>query len=1365
MTTETSGASGTERLAGDRASGSSGTRPRPPPARAARAARPAVFTTAYEAQERRSQQTAGALVAGRAARARAEASPSAPSTSPCGRRPRGRARRPRRRTAPAARARCTGPRSGAGRTRSRARRHEHASPRAGGRARSPQTARAGVGHVVERLHAHDEVERARPGTGGARSRRRRRRRTGCPRRRGRRIARRAGSRSSYGREPHQTSSTSSTGCGSARDRLVEAGDELAEMEIVELRERRLDGASGGSARASSADEIVGRAATLPTLSPWVRRGKWRSLTAASVGARPDRRAASVGRHLRRLPRPARRHVRRVPRRVRRAAGCSATPRRSRRRGSHGDRLPDLAASPSPWRRCIVPTGARLVFFRRSRAFAALRARRLDGRLEGRRNPERSRAPSRRTSRRTSARRRVRCARLLRRGECVGRSSARTTRIRASTSASRSGGCAGVPVFGTFQGATTRYSRLERPLRPRSIRRARGSSSGATRARARARARTACPPSKLAHIPNPSTRSSGDAETARPVARGARDPGRQPRSSPGTARCSCGARASTSCSTPGGARRRRRRRGERHLVLVGVGRGSRPRFAPRLERCRSRASTSWTSGCRIARGMRSILSAADVYAFPSRHEGLPVVAARGDGLRAPGRRRRRDRRRRRRRRRRVSSSRATMRTRSPDAIGALLADAERRAELGRRARARVEERFSLEAVGAAASRVPRRRIDVVTRIAYIVSAYKLPGAARASPAAARRPRRHVRGARRPRRRVARSGTRWSRAARDLDVTWLPRHGRSGAASGTSARRSRGSTTSVGSGVPFDYAVLLTGQDYPLRPPAEIAELPRRRGTDASFMRHVAASRGSRGAPRGGLDRIEDWHVITYRRLHLALPLRRRLPGGLAPYGGSAYWCLASPLVHFVHGFLSENPDYVRFFEHVFVPDELFFQTIDHELGAPGHRGERRPAVPGLVARACARGPRRATTCPRSLALRSSSRGSSTRPWTREILDALDRHLERMTTSSADSAVGLPAHADERAEAPGWIENSASDRFRPVALVRDLWTYRELGIVFALSTLRVRYKQAAFGVAWAVLQPLLAAIIFSIVFGRLAGLPSDGIPYPVFNYSAMILWLYVSLGVAARGAEPRREPRPDHEGLLRRGPSRRSPPRSRSRRPRDRIRRARRNARRLRRDAELGGRPDAGLGRRRDARRRRGRLPALRAERPLPRRSPRAAARAPALALREPGRVLELARRGRVEVRLRPEPDGRRCSTASAGRSPTGPHRVRSRSSRRPWSSSSSSPASPTSRGPSARSRTWSDVTTQTAIEVESLSKRYRLGQNLGGYTTLRETLASQAAPSRSRRRRAPWALATCPSRCRRTRRSASSARTGPARRRC
>ena len=117
---------------------------------------------------------------------------------------------------------------------------------------------------------------------------------------------------------------------------------------------------------------------------------------------------------------------------------------------------------------------------------------------------------------------------------------------------------------------------------------------------------------------------------------------------------------------------------------------------------------------------------------------------------------------------------------------------------------------------------------------------------------------------------------------------------------------------------------------------------------------------------------------------------------------------------------------------------------------------------------------------------------------------------MTTADE---IGAVPRAEETRRLPAWVENGASDRFHPVSLIRDLWTYRELARTFAVSTLRVRYKQAAFGIAWAILQPLLAVILFSIVFGRLAGLPTDGIPYPVFNYSAMILWLYVSLSVGA------------------------------------------------------------------------------------------------------------------------------------------------------------------------------------------------------------------------------------------------------------
>ena len=73
------------------------------------------------------------------------------------------------------------------------------------------------------------------------------------------------------------------------------------------------------------------------------------------------------------------------------------------------------------------------------------------------------------------------------------------------------------------------------------------------------------------------------------------------------------------------------------------------------------------------------------------------------------------------------------------------------------------------------------------------------------------------------------------------------------------------------------------------------------------------------------RICDWH-FRYRRLHLRLPLRRRLPDSLRPWGGSAYWIMSRPALRTVQDFVEANPWYVRFFEHVDVPDELFFQTI-------------------------------------------------------------------------------------------------------------------------------------------------------------------------------------------------------------------------------------------------------------------------------------------------------------------------------------------------------------------------------------------------------------------------------------------------------
>jgi lipopolysaccharide transport system permease protein len=72
------------------------------------------------------------------------------------------------------------------------------------------------------------------------------------------------------------------------------------------------------------------------------------------------------------------------------------------------------------------------------------------------------------------------------------------------------------------------------------------------------------------------------------------------------------------------------------------------------------------------------------------------------------------------------------------------------------------------------------------------------------------------------------------------------------------------------------------------------------------------------------------------------------------------------------------------------------------------------------------------------------------------------------------------------------------------LRDLWKYRELLYFLIWRDVKVRYKQTILGAAWAILQPFMAMVIFTIFFGRLAKIPSDGIPYPVFAYTALLPW---------------------------------------------------------------------------------------------------------------------------------------------------------------------------------------------------------------------------------------------------------------------
>ncbi len=76
------------------------------------------------------------------------------------------------------------------------------------------------------------------------------------------------------------------------------------------------------------------------------------------------------------------------------------------------------------------------------------------------------------------------------------------------------------------------------------------------------------------------------------------------------------------------------------------------------------------------------------------------------------------------------------------------------------------------------------------------------------------------------------------------------------------------------------------------------------------------------------------------------------------------------------------------------------------------------------------------------------------------------------------------------------------------LHEVWSYRELLYFFIWRDLKVRYKQTVIGVAWVVLQPLLSMGVFTLFFGRLAKLPSDGLPYPVFYFAALAPWTYFS-----------------------------------------------------------------------------------------------------------------------------------------------------------------------------------------------------------------------------------------------------------------
>jgi len=83
------------------------------------------------------------------------------------------------------------------------------------------------------------------------------------------------------------------------------------------------------------------------------------------------------------------------------------------------------------------------------------------------------------------------------------------------------------------------------------------------------------------------------------------------------------------------------------------------------------------------------------------------------------------------------------------------------------------------------------------------------------------------------------------------------------------------------------------------------------------------------------------------------------------------------------------------------------------------------------------------------------------------------------------------------------------------LRELWHYRELWRFLVVRDIKVRYKQTILGGLWALLQPFMSMIVFTIFFGNLAKIPSDGLPYPIFVYTALLPWQFFSGGISSSG----------------------------------------------------------------------------------------------------------------------------------------------------------------------------------------------------------------------------------------------------------
>jgi Core-2/I-Branching enzyme len=128
--------------------------------------------------------------------------------------------------------------------------------------------------------------------------------------------------------------------------------------------------------------------------------------------------------------------------------------------------------------------------------------------------------------------------------------------------------------------------------------------------------------------------------------------------------------------------------------------------------------------------------------------------------------------------------------------------------------------------------------------------------------------------------------------------------------------------------FDYAILLSAQDYPIKSAAQIEEfLTRNKGSE--FIESFPLAKPNRWTTHSGafqaMNRVKYWtFFIRSRTFHL--PIARKFPFGWEPYGGSQWWGLSRECILYLDNFLRQNRGFVRYFRHVLIPDESMFQTI-------------------------------------------------------------------------------------------------------------------------------------------------------------------------------------------------------------------------------------------------------------------------------------------------------------------------------------------------------------------------------------------------------------------------------------------------------